>query len=42
MRDKNMKIVLTRSMLAGDIQYIRNGLDKEIAGEYRQHEEHSH
>ena len=29
-----MKIVLTRSMLAGDIQYIRNGLDKEIAGEY--------
>ena len=29
-----MKIVLTRSMLAGDIQYIRNGLDGEIAGKY--------
>ena len=29
-----MKIVLTRSMLAGDIQYIKNGLDKEIAGQY--------
>ena len=29
-----MKIVLTRSMLPGDIQYIRNGLDKEIKGEY--------
>ncbi len=29
-----MKIVLTRSMLAGDIQYIKDGLDKEIAGQY--------
>lgn len=29
-----MKIVLTRSMSSGDIQYIKNGLDREIAGEY--------
>lgn len=29
-----MKIVLTRSMAPGDIQYIRDGLDKEIAGKY--------
>lgn len=29
-----MKIVLTRSMLAGDIQYIKDGLDKVIAGQY--------
>ncbi len=29
-----MKIVLTRSMVPGDIQYIRDGLDKEIAGKY--------
>ena len=29
-----MKIVLTRCMLPGDIQYIKNGLDKEIAGQY--------
>lgn len=29
-----MKIVLTRSMLPGDIQYIRDGLDREIAGQY--------
>ena len=29
-----MKIVLTRSMLDGDIKYIKNGLDKEIAGQY--------
>ncbi len=29
-----MKIVLTRSMVPGDIQYIKDGLDKEIAGEY--------
>lgn len=29
-----MKIVLTRSMLPGDIQYIKEGLDKEIAGQY--------
>lgn len=30
----SMKIVLTRSMLPGDIQYIKNGLDREIVGEY--------
>lgn len=29
-----MKIVLTRSMVPGDILYIKEGLDKEIAGEY--------
>lgn len=29
-----MKIVLTRSMLPGDIQYIKDGLDKEIEGQY--------
>lgn len=29
-----MKIVLTRSMLPGDIQYIENGLDKEIKDQY--------
>ena len=29
-----MKIVLTRSMVPGDIQYIKDGLDKEIAGQY--------
>ncbi|MBO4952683.1 MAG: hypothetical protein J6C99_07210 [Lachnospiraceae bacterium] len=29
-----MKIVLTRSMLPGDIQYIKNGLNKEIDGLY--------
>lgn len=29
-----MKIVLTRSMVPGDIQYIKDGLDKEIAGKY--------
>lgn len=29
-----MKIVLTRSMLPGDIQYIKDGLDKAIKGEY--------
>ena len=29
-----MKIVLTRSMLPSDIEYIKNGLDKEIAGKY--------
>ena len=29
-----MKIVLTRSMLSGDIQYIKDGLDREIAGRY--------
>lgn len=29
-----MKIVLTRSMVPGDIQYIKEGLDKEIAGQY--------
>ena len=29
-----MKIVLTRSMVPGDIQYITNGLDKEIKGQY--------
>lgn len=29
-----MKILLTRSMVSGDIKYIRDGLDKEIAGQY--------
>lgn len=29
-----MKIVLTRSMVPGDIQYIKDGLDKEIKGRY--------
>lgn len=29
-----MKIVLTRSMLPGDIQYIKDGLDKEIKDQY--------
>ena len=29
-----MKIVLTRSMVPGDIQYIRDGLDKEIKDQY--------
>lgn len=29
-----MKIVLTRSMVPGDIQYIKCGLDKEIDGQY--------
>lgn len=29
-----VKIVLTRSMLPGDIQYIKDGLDKKIAGQY--------
>lgn len=29
-----MKIVLTRSMVAGDIQYIKDGLDKEIKDQY--------
>ena len=29
-----VKIVLTRSMVPGDIQYIKDGLDKEIAGMY--------
>lgn len=29
-----MKIVLTRSMVPGDIQYIKEGLDKEIQGQY--------
>lgn len=29
-----MKIVLTRSMVPGDIQYIKDGLDKEIKNEY--------
>lgn len=29
-----MKIVLTRSMVPGDIQYIKDGLDKGINGEY--------
>lgn len=29
-----MKIVLTRSMVPGDIQYIKDGLDKEIEGQY--------
>lgn len=29
-----MKIVLTRSMVPGDIQYIKDGLDKEIKGQY--------
>lgn len=31
---KNVKIVLTRSMLPVDIQYIKDGLDKEIKGKY--------
>ena len=29
-----MKIVLTRSMVTGDIQYIKDGLDKAIKGQY--------
>lgn len=29
-----LKIVLTRSMVPSDIQYIKNGLDQEIAGKY--------
>lgn len=29
-----MKIVLTRSMVPGDIQYIKDGLDKEIKNQY--------
>ena len=29
-----MKIVLTRSMVSGDIQYIRDGLDRHIANQY--------
>ena len=29
-----MKIVLTRSMVSGDIQYIKDGLDKEIKDQY--------
>ncbi len=29
-----MKIVLTRSMVPGDIQYIKDGLDREIEGQY--------
>lgn len=29
-----MKIVITRSMLPGDIQYIKDGLDQEIKGQY--------
>lgn len=29
-----MKIVLTRSMLPGDVQYIKNGLDMSIPGQY--------
>ncbi len=29
-----MKIVLTRSMVLGDIQYIKDDLDKKIAGQY--------
>lgn len=29
-----MKIVLTRSMVPGDIQYIKDGLDKELEGKY--------
>lgn len=29
-----MKIVLTRSMVPGDIQYIKNGLNKAIEGQY--------
>ena len=29
-----IKIVLTRSMVSGDIEYIKNGLDKEIKGQY--------
>lgn len=31
---KNVKIVLTRSMLSVDVQYIKDGLDKEIKGKY--------
>ena len=34
MRAEKMKIVLTRSMVPGDIQYIKDGLDKEIKGQY--------
>lgn len=30
----NIKIVLTRSMITGDIQYIKDGLNKGIAGQY--------
>lgn len=30
-----MKILLTRSMVPGDIKYIRDGLDREIAGQYK-------
>lgn len=30
-----MKILLTRSMLPGDIQYIKDGLDKRIKGQYQ-------
>ena len=30
-----MKIVLTRSMVPGDIQYIKDGLDKEVEGQYQ-------
>lgn len=30
-----MKIVLTRSMLPSDIEYIKNGLDKEVSGKYQ-------
>lgn len=29
-----MKIVLTRSMVPGDVQYIKDGLDREINGQY--------
>ena len=29
-----MKIVLTRSMVPGDIQYIKDGLDQNVAGQY--------
>ena len=29
-----MKIVLTRSMLPGDIRYIKDGIDREAAGQY--------
>lgn len=29
-----MKIVMTRSMVPGDVQYIKDGLDKEIPGQY--------
>lgn len=31
---KRMKLLLTRSMLQKDIDYIRSGLDKKIAGKY--------